>query len=285
MKTIGIVGYGHLGKFMCEKILNEPLKFKLQYVWNRSPISDAEHDPLLKDVEVLTDLNEFNKFKTDIIIEVAHPIISENYGVKFLENGSDYMIGSPTALADENLCDKLLEASLKYQKRILVPCGAFWGAADIIKMSNKNTLKGLKITMKKHPDSLKLEGFLKNFLDSKLPLESSLVIYEGPVRDLAKLAPNNVNTMAVGALCAQNLGFDKVQACLVADPALTDKHLIEIDVIGPYNEDLKQNFHVLTVRSNPAIVGHVTGIQTYASFFNSLLETIDDYNRFGIEVC
>ena len=106
-------------------------------------------------------------------------------------------------------------------------------------MSNKNTLKGLKITMKKHPDSLKLEGFLKNFLDSKLPLESSLVIYEGiflillfskfkfilslhfigPVRDLAKLAPNNVNTMAVGALCAQNLGFDKVQACLVADPA------------------------------------------------------------------
>ncbi len=46
---------------MCEKILNEPLKFKLQYVWNRSPISDAEHDPLLKDVEVLTDLNEFNK--------------------------------------------------------------------------------------------------------------------------------------------------------------------------------------------------------------------------------
>ena len=30
--------------------------------------------------------------KTDIIIEVAHPIISENYGVKFLENGSDYMV-------------------------------------------------------------------------------------------------------------------------------------------------------------------------------------------------
>jgi hypothetical protein len=67
--------------------------------------------------------------------------------------------------------------------------------------------------------------------------------------------------------------------------SLTDKHLIEIEVIGPYNEELKQNFHVLTVRSNPAIVGHVTGMQTYASFFNSLLETLDDYNRFGIKVC
>ena len=30
--------------------------------------------------------------KTDIIIEVAHPIISENFGVKFLQNGSDYMV-------------------------------------------------------------------------------------------------------------------------------------------------------------------------------------------------
>ena len=46
-------------------------------------------------------------------------------------------------------------------------------------MSDKNTLKGLKITMKKHPDSLKLEGSLKSLLESKLPLESSLVIYEG----------------------------------------------------------------------------------------------------------
>lgn len=46
-------------------------------------------------------------------------------------------------------------------------------------MSDKNTLKGLKITMKKHPDSLKLEGSLKELLDSKLPLGNPLVVYEG----------------------------------------------------------------------------------------------------------
>lgn len=54
---------------------------------------------------------------------------------------------------------------------------------------------------------------------------------------------------------------------------------------GPYNEALKQHFLVLTTRSNPAIVGHVTGIQTYASFFNSLLEVLDDYNLFGVKIC
>lgn len=84
-------------------------------------------------------------------------------------------------------------------------------------MADRNTLKGLKVTMKKHPTSLKLEGSLKEKLENYNDSENPLVLYEGPVRDLCHLAPNNVNTMAVGALSAQNLGFDKVQACLVAD--------------------------------------------------------------------
>ena len=40
----------------------------------------------------------------------------------------------------------------------------------------------------------------------------------GPVRELCPLAPNNVNTMAAAALAAHNLGFDKMQGCIVADP-------------------------------------------------------------------
>lgn len=55
-------------------------------------------------------------------------------------------------------------------------------------MSDKNTLKGLKITMKKHPDSLKLEGSLKQQLDSKLPLNDELIIYDGDYLK-KKLAP------------------------------------------------------------------------------------------------
>ncbi len=152
-----------------------------------------------------------------------------------------------------------------------MPCGAFWGASDIRKMSDRNTLLGLKVTMKKHPDSLKLESPLKEKLEQSLPLNEPLILYEGSVRDICHLAPNNVNTMAVGALVALNLGFDKTQACLVADPVLTDKHLIEIEVTGPFNSNLNQHFKCLTIRSNPAIVGHVTGNQTYESFYNSLL--------------
>ncbi len=122
--------------------------------------------------------------KVDVIIEVAHPQISEQYGEKFLEH-ADYMIGSPTALADQGLLERLINASVKNRHKILVPCGAFWGAADIKKMSDKNSLKGLKITMKKHPSSLKLEGSLKEMLENNHPLQESLILYDGIVNFLA----------------------------------------------------------------------------------------------------
>ncbi len=55
MKKVGIVGYGHLGKFLVEKILNHPNLFKLIFVWNRSEINDSKLDKKF----ILKDLNEF----------------------------------------------------------------------------------------------------------------------------------------------------------------------------------------------------------------------------------
>ena len=61
--------------------------------------------------------------------------------------------------------------------------------------------------------------------------------------------------MACAALAAHNLGFDKVQAVLTADPALTS-HNIEIECLGPLDaEDDAKPFSIKTVRYNPAKVG------------------------------
>jgi aspartate dehydrogenase len=119
---------------------------------------------------------------------------------------------------------------------VYIPSGAFWGAIDIQKMADRNTLKGLKVTMKKSPESLKVLGDLKTKLDSYNETRGSssdeFVLYNGPVRDLCPLAPNNVNTMAAACIAAHNLGFDKVQASLVAVPGL-EAHIIDIEVTGP----------------------------------------------------
>lgn len=48
-------------------------------------------------------------------------------------------------------------------------------------MAEQNTLVDLKVTMKKHPDSLKLEGSLKELLEKSLPLTEPLILYNGRI--------------------------------------------------------------------------------------------------------
>jgi predicted dinucleotide-utilizing enzyme len=63
---------------------------------------------------------------------------------------------------------------------------------------------------------LKVQGHLLDKL--RQVKDDPLILYEGPVRNLCPLAPNNVNTMAAASIIAHNLGFDRVVGCLVADP-------------------------------------------------------------------
>jgi hypothetical protein len=56
--------------------------------------------------------------------------------------------------------------------------------------------------MKKSPESLKVLGVLKDKLDNynktRGDSKDEYILYDGPVRQLCPLAPNNVNTMAAG---------------------------------------------------------------------------------------
>ncbi|VDO39097.1 unnamed protein product [Heligmosomoides polygyrus] len=132
--------------------------------------------------------------------------------------------------------------------------------------------------MTKHPSSYKLESPLREVIESvKLEKEKATTVYEGSVRGLCPLAPNNVNTMAGGAIAAHNLGFDGVMARLISDPKMTDWHVVKIEAVGP------EGFTVTTTRRNPAKPGAVTGQLTYYSFLSSIKESI--HKPVGINIC
>lgn len=155
---------------------------------------------------------------------------------------------------------------------LYVPAGALWGGQDIAKLADRGSLAYCEITMKKHPLSLKLEGPLGIKVDAMLAAgtQGEVVIYEGPVRGLCPLAPNNVNTMACAAIAGHTLGFDGTSCRLVADAAL-DAHVITIDVRGKPPASGGSPFRVYTERYNPAAPGAITGTATYASFLSSLI--------------
>ncbi|XP_057294766.1 aspartate dehydrogenase domain-containing protein-like isoform X2 [Hydractinia symbiolongicarpus] len=232
---------------------------EIAFVWNRS-VDKLQSIPKN---EILENLKEFHQRNADLIVEIAHISITQKFGEMFLKY-ADYMIGSPTALADIELEEKLKKAALHHG--LYVPVGAFWGAEDITKMADQGSLKALKITMKKHPSCFKVLGELAE--KNKHVGEKPTILYDGPVRELCPLAPANVNTMACASIAAHNLGFDRVQGCLVADKSL-NCHIVEIEVTGPSYSD-GEFFTVKTVRTNPSQTGAVTGNATNPSFAQSL---------------
>ncbi|XP_041377279.1 putative L-aspartate dehydrogenase isoform X2 [Gigantopelta aegis] len=262
------------GQYLVKEIKDRK-NVQLVFVWNRTITSLIEH--VDKEL-ILEDLTRFKQFSVDLIVEVAHPDITRQYGPQFLSH-ADYMIGSPTALADPQLEAILREAAIDHG--LYVPSGAFWGGEDIKKMADRGTLKALKITMTKHPNSFKLCGDIK--AKNAAVTDKAVVLYDGPVRSLCPLAPNNVNTMAAASLAAHNLGFDGVQGSIVADPNLPDWHIVEVEVWGPGDKESGKAFHCKTVRRNPALIGNVTGSATYASFLSSMLNACNKGP--GVHLC
>lgn len=258
---IGIVGYGKVGQYLVSKLRGRE-DFQLVFVWNRTASAFDGADDWVKSV-VLPDLEDFASRGADIIVEVAHPCIVASHGARFLA-AADFMVGSPTALADASLEAALRAQALSGPHGLYIPSGAMWGALDIEKMASLGSLTGLRVAMIKHPSSLKLVGPLAEALQQAADKPGRQILYEGPVRQLCPLAPNNVNTMAAAALAAHNLGFDKVIGMLACDTSLNE-HLLEIEVTGSGNPP----FTVSTVKHNPSKVGAVTGDATYGSFWSS----------------
>ena len=271
-RRIGLVGYGSLGQYLLSKLLDDPRaahSFELAFVWNRS-LDKVAADSRIPPSARCADLADFARFGPDLIVEVCAPAVIKEWGARFLAV-ADVMIGSPTALADAHLNELLHETARTTHHTLWVPAGALWGATDLHRLSARGGLASLSITMAKHPASLKLEGSLKPIVEKLIldNVEGDTVLYEGSVRGLCALAPNNVNTMAAAAIAASNLGFDGVSAKLIANPALIT-HEITIHAKGFPAHD-GSCLSVITARSNPSPVGAVTGAATFASFLSSML--------------
>ncbi|XP_062874564.1 aspartate dehydrogenase domain-containing protein [Trichomycterus rosablanca] len=257
---VGIVGFGHLGQFLVDRLQKEGLNagFCLAFVWNRD--AGKLKDSVPNDL-ILTSLSEFAHKKADVIVEVCHPQIVKDFGCQFLSQ-ANFLVGSPSALSDPKLDWELRHAAKHHGHTLYVPSGALWGGQDIQRLNDSGLLKALSIRMSKHPSCFRLAGGL---LSDWSEGEGRRVLFQGSVAELCPVAPNNVNTMAAAAIAASSLGFSGVTGEIVSDTALADYHLVEVEVTGP------DGFSVKTVRQNPAKLGAVTGSATYTSFWSSLL--------------
>ena len=78
------------------------------------------------------------------------------FGPLFLEC-CDFMIGSPTALANAEVESKLRSTAMTSGNGLYVPSGAFWGGEDVRKMADRGTLKVKNIFIPNRENELALQ--------------------------------------------------------------------------------------------------------------------------------
>ena len=269
---IGILGYGSVARYFVKKIKTDPNSpFAIDYIWARNPESFLHDSESLNDIillyghdlsEVLDDYHQVHDYPS-LIVELCHPQVIASHLLSLLEY-ADVYIASITALADQNLLRDVKSHCLKQNKSCYIPVGAAWGVPDIVKLNRQGYLTGIDISMRFNADALKLESPLMEKLEKfKTSVDGEVLLYQGSVNGLSRLAPNNVNTMMCIVLAADSLTEAEITGSLYAQKE-HDAHITEITVHG------LNGFKVTTSRYNPAKKSAVTGEQTYLSFYTSL---------------
>jgi predicted dinucleotide-utilizing enzyme len=217
---IGLVGLGYIGRYVYEQISARPeLGLEIAFVHELA----AERLAGLPAKIVLPDIHNFAARRPDLVVEMAHPAVTRQFGEIFLQE-TDYMPLSMTAFAEEALQQRLVETARRCGTRLFIPHGAVVGLENIFE--GRDLWEEVTMVMKKSPKNLDFSA-APQFKPAEIT--KATVLYDGPTRALCPLFPRNVNSHATVALAG--IGFDRTRSVLVADPSL-EVSVIELTARG-----------------------------------------------------
>lgn len=217
---IGLIGFGYIGRYVYEQITSRPeLGLELAFVHDLAP----ERLRGLPEELVLQDIKDFASRRPALVVEMAHPAVSREFGQMFLRK-TDYMPLSMTAFADQGLHERLLDTAKASGTCLFIPQGATVGLENIYE--GRELWDEVSMVMKKSPKNLDFSA-APQFKAAEI--SKPTVLYDGPTRAVCPLFPRNVNSHATVALAG--IGFDRTRSVLIADPAL-DVSIIEITAKG-----------------------------------------------------
>lgn len=216
VKTIAVIGAGALSRIFCtqtQKLLSHD--YRIVAVMARH-IEHAEN--LAKDLnaKACTSLTELFDEKPDIVVEFAGRDAVKSYALDVLKKGSDLIIASIGALADDDFRKNLTDTARAEHRKVYLPNGAI-GALDL--MQTFALMGEAKVTIgnAKAPRSLEGAPYLKG---QSLPTDKKAVIFEGSVHDAINGFPKNVNVAVAAALASDTLNEATVR--ITSDPLSTE---------------------------------------------------------------
>lgn len=235
-KTVGLIGFGAIGKFIFEKLSQDNVEFA--FVFDAAPVTDERITQIFtQDKQEVIKRSQH----VDLVIEAAVTAVVHELAPSILTH-TNMLILSVTALADDEFRERIQNICQQHNHTLYIPHGAVLGIDGIF--DGRQALQSVRMTTTKPPASLGGAG-----------AQAATILYEGPTREACRLFPRNVNVHACVAF--SGLGFDKTHSKIVADPnARGNTHRIEVAADG-YDFNIE-------ITSKP--VSTVTGASTLAVY-------------------
>ena len=213
---LGLIGYGAIGKHVVAASIEN---IELVSILVKQPRNDAllTHDP-----------GRFFGNRFDAVAEFAGHEAVRSHGQRVLEGGADFLVTSVGAFTDDALLDRLLAAAKASGRRVILPSAGI-GALDILSGAAAGGLDSVVVTVRKDPSAWK--GTVAEEQVDLDSLEEPHVLFDGPVREGARLYPQNVNISAAAALAG--MGLDLTRVVIVADPTV-NTHVVELEATGAF---------------------------------------------------
>ena len=245
---IGLIGYGQIGRAV-HAMIDADASNGMEIVFIHDQFAEALQEA--PDELVLENLGDFEQKNPDLIVEMAHPDVTRQWGKTIVEK-TNYMLVSVTAMADPEIEQQLQEATAQHGTRVFIPHGGVVGMDALLE--NRDVWESVDVVMKKPPRNVDCAAVGLDPDDIK----EETVLYDGPTRGVCPKFPRNVNTHAAIALAG--IGFDRTHSTLVVNPEWTAA-IVAFHAQGPGIE--------LKVERIEGITG-VTGASTPASIYNTV---------------
>lgn len=238
---IGLIGFGAIGRTVADALRSEP-GLVLAGVLGRERTVESIGAELPDGVRATARLSELLSLRPDVVVECAGHQALRDHGAAVLASGTDLVVASVGALADEALEAELRAAATR--ARLLVPAGAI-GGLDALGAAKHAGLERVDYTGRKAPKAWR--GTPAEKMVDLDRITKARVFFEGDARTAALRFPQNANVVAAVALAGA--GFERTRVRLVADPD-TDTNRHAVTATGAFGE-IRIEVTARTLPQNP----------------------------------
>ena len=218
---VGLIGCGAIGSVIAQALDNHEIP--------NAELTGVVDDAVVYQNKPAGNVQELID-KSSLIVEAAGHNILNKHGETIIQSGTDLLVVSIGALADEQLYQKLASpAPSNHQNlgRLYLTTGAIGGLDTLKAASLLGEIGTVEMASTKPAANLCMSWMDEEMITALKTGDTPVIAYRGPARTACRLFPASANVCATLALATA--GFDRTMVTMIGDPKATNvTHQIQV---------------------------------------------------------